>query len=157
MRSPGVIYRRYRQLRRKLLYEKIVESREKKHENCIFGKKLKVEKDGEVRFVDVCLFKHMSDKDTVLDLCTCAKECNAFANKYTKESVEEEFNRIVSDHEQVKQAYPDLALFQWVLDKELTDARQKPPFWLLPVIFCIELLEEFVKFTGIHQKNMYRD
>ena len=35
MKSPGVIYRKYRQLKRKILYEKLQEARKKLSKNCL--------------------------------------------------------------------------------------------------------------------------
>jgi hypothetical protein len=158
MRSPGVIYRKYRQLKRKYLYEALVESRKKRHENCSYGKLLKyIDSAGQDREVRLCVFGSKIRQsfnlpaghpgtNTVdgLDVCTCPVECSAFASKWSKEEVTKRFESIVGNQ---NDNYPELRALQWVLDKPLTDAVEKPTVVGRIIVWCIKVLEDLLKFV----------
>ena len=91
MKSPGVIYRRYRQLKRKLLYEKMQEARRLSGRNCIYGKPLDIIDKGKVFHVNVCLYN--KNVNTGLEVCNNTEECNAFICKFSKKDIEESFNK----------------------------------------------------------------
>jgi hypothetical protein len=149
MRSPGVIYRQYRQQRRKLLYEKTVEALKKEHKNCIYGVILNATRQGESRKIPLCAFRVKRENAEEFELCTCPEECNAFAHKYSKEDLKEklkvELDEILSDPKRAYVEHPDLAVYHWVLDKDLTDAKNNPKALAKPLIWLIHLLEEIVK------------
>lgn len=162
MRSPGVIYRQYRQLRRKLIYDKTVDALLKEHRNCVYGQVLKaVRNDGETRFISICSFRNEKNHENELELCTCPRDCNAFAYRIPKDSVKKavkrDFEAILADQKKLRETYPELAVYQWVLDKSLTDAMASPRYWAKPLIWLIQLLEELVKIAGVHQKSLSQD
>lgn len=155
MRSPGVIYRRYRQIKRKILYEKIVESRKKEHKNCFYGSILKATKDGETRLIKICaLNSFYPKKQKNFELCTCPKDCNAFVNKHTKEKIENNFNNILKNDKKLNKEHPDLFVLKWVLDKKLTENIKNPTGFIKYIVVIIEFLEEIIKKLDKNQKNL---
>ena len=156
MKSPGVIYRRYRQLRKKLLYEKAVRSYERTHQNCIYGKTFEAGDDSYSIKIRLCYFHLMrsfGESSTIQklpELCTCPSECNAFA--YALQS-KEELN-VAFEKEQDNHEYPMLDLMEWILDKNLTDARKKPSIINRCLVFLIILLERVLKMTSGNTKQL---
>lgn len=153
MRSPGVIYRQYRKLRKKHLFENIVEARRKDHKNCVWGRILTVTKNEETRNIPICIFDNTRSNGNY-ELCTCPKECNAFCVKSTKQSIIENFEDALKDPIRIKKEYPDLAMFQWILDKPLTDLKEYPPFGVRFIVAIISFLEGLIKFSYPNQKNL---
>lgn len=149
MRSPGVIYRQYRQQLRKVLYEKTVEALKKENKNCIYSVILKATRDEETRKIPLCAFRIQREGAEELEACTCPKECNAFAHKYSKEELRErlrsELEETLSDPKKAYSEYPDLAVYRWVLDKDLDDAEKEPKALVKPLVWLIHLLEEVIK------------
>jgi len=153
MRSPGVIYRRYRALRKKLLYDKIGEGRKKIHDNCHYGKKLTyTDPYGAKHITRLCLYGIEDGIDP--DICSCPGECNAFVRRYVDEAIIERFEEELKDSEIKWQRYPDLAILEWVLDKTLTDAKKHPNIVGKLILFCITLLEVALKLCSKDQKNL---
>lgn len=149
MKSPGIIYRRYRQLKKKILYDKLIKARQRIHENCHYGKNLS-------RFyvvgmdpieVPLCMFRYDPD-DKKIELCTFPKECNAFICKWTKEKVIEEFEKELSDWGIKQKLYPDMIALEWVLDKDLAEAMKSPGWVTRLIISAIAFLERMVKSTS---------
>lgn len=149
MRSPGVIYRQYRQQRRKLLHEKTVEALKKEHRNCIYGTILKAIRNGETRKIPLCAFPVRTGDSEEFELCTCPRECNAFAHRYSKkelkENIQRDIDETLSNPKKAYLKYPDLAVYHWVLDKSLTDAKKEPKTIAKPLIWLIYLLEQIIK------------
>lgn len=166
MRSPGVVYRRYRQLRRKLLFEKIQQSRQKINENCAYGKVLDYfdESTGTRQVINLCLYackknnlgskKHIDTAED-LDVCTSPGICNAFACRWSKEEVEEDFNKDLRDYSIKEKKYPELALFEWILDKSLHDAQIDPGWFGRLLVRSIIVLENILKSIRRSQKRLY--
>jgi len=171
MRSPGVIYRKYRQLKRKYLYETIQASRKKRHENCAYGQLLKYRDErGIEKEVKLCTYNCMpcnlvdntwsptcsgSTKSVEgLDICTCPGECPAFASKWSKEEVTAKFEETLKNDDLKRRYYPELEAYQWVLDKSLTDAVEEPKLIGKVVIFLIKALEDFLKFVSGNKKEL---
>lgn len=155
MKSPGIIYRYYRQLKKKYLYERIQEARKRYFQNCIYGRPVFYKDDhGNERTVRLCVFtvcRATTWDDTVpnaYDICTNPWDCNAFAQKWTKESVIEQFNKELDNQLVKRSRYPDLALMEWVLDKELTEAEKKPNFIGIILVYMIKILENVLKFVS---------
>lgn len=144
MRSPGVIYRKYRQIRRKILHEKIQDARRRVHRNCHYGKIVTYTEHGVTRQVPMCMFpvKHGEGGP---DVCTCPGECNAFAGKWTPKLVAEQFERELQDIRVMRRLYPELATLGWVLDKSLTDAMERPSWFGKILVSMINCLEELLK------------
>jgi len=154
MRSPGVIYRKYRQLKRKLIYDKLVESRKVTHKNCHYGKYLIREDDhGNKKVVHLCSFNSTS-KDRI-EICTKPLECNAFANKWTKEIIISEFEKILEDPKLKAELFPELTAYEWVLDKSLKEAKKKPGLIVSFIIFLISTLEKVIKTTGDNKETLH--
>lgn len=154
MKSPGVIYRYYRQLKKKYLYERIQEARKKYFQNCIYGRPVIYKDDhGYDRTVRLCVFAMCRSKawdDTVpnaYDICTCSRECNAFAQKWSKERVIDQFNKELDNQLVKRNRYPDLLLLEWILDKELTDAEKTPNFMGIILVYLIKCLETALKYV----------
>ena len=148
MKSPGIIYRRYRQLKRKLLYDKIVRARETRHSNCHYGKVIDHGSPAGPCFTRfcVCSYDYSLNKDMVL--CTCPRECNAFVSKWTREKVEYEFNKELEDYKTKLDKYPELVALEWVLDKDLTDAMKNPSFLGSLIVSVIMMLEKSLKYVN---------
>jgi hypothetical protein len=155
MKSPGVIYRRYRQLKRKLLYDKLVRARQQEHGNCFYGETL-TNMDGPHEiggsWFRVCMYDY-DPKTRKLVYCTCPGDCNAFANKWSKEKVEKLFEQELSDWKTKVEKYPELVALEWVLDKDLTDAIKRPRFLNVIIVAVIMFLERFLKYTNKIQKT----
>lgn len=153
MKSPGIIYRRYRQLKRKLLYDRMVKSREICHSNCFYGKTICHGSATDPGFTcfNMCTYDYNLDKN--LTLCTCPKECNAFVNVWTKEKTEEKFNRDLADWDTKLKLYPELIALEWVLDKDLTDAIKAPNLVGKLIVSIIMLLEKSLKYINGAQKK----
>jgi len=147
MRSPGVIYRKYRQIKRKLLYYKISEYHKKAHQNCAYGHFVKYsDNDNRDRTSKLCMYSVWTDPKKEfdhrkIDVCTCAASCNAFAPKRSKESLAEDFEKEIQDYNTCLKKYPELAAYKWVLDKDLEEAKKNPGLinrFLISVIIFIE-------------------
>jgi hypothetical protein len=155
MKSPGVIYRRYRQLKRKFLYEKVVRARQISHCNCFYGRSIGHGSAGDPGFSWFNIFTYDYDPNKKeMVLCTCPKECNAFANKWTKEKVEVDFEKEMSDWKVKIERYPELVALEWVLDKDLTDAMKNPSPAGNLILNTIVLLEKLLKYINTRQKRV---
>jgi hypothetical protein len=145
MRSPGVIYRRYRQLKKKILYDKIEQAKLCRHENCHYGK--------DITYTDVfhlehsiraCNYNNLLSENKI-EICTNPLECNAFVNKWSKEKIIEQAEKELLDHDLKKKLYPEITIMEWVLDKDLYDAAKNPGFFGVFIVRCIEFLENLLK------------
>lgn len=146
MRSPGVIYRRYRQLKKKLLYEKVSRAHRHIHCNCVYGCTVPCTYDqGSIFQARICLYELRFNKG--LSECTDAENCNAFVLKWTKEKVVEQFEKEIRNPETKKRLYPELSLMEWMLDKDLKKATEEPGFFGRIIISIIHSLENLLRFT----------
>jgi len=135
MKSPGIIYRRYRQIKKKLLYEKMVAAKQRAHENCHYSKLAVIKDvDGVSRKVKLCLFS--LDGTPKVDVCSSPQECNAYVSMWTKEKVIEEFEREINDWTIKNKLYPQLVFFEWILDRDVAEA-MKEPGWMGKIIICV--------------------
>jgi len=146
MKSPGVIYRRYRQLKRKLLYEKMQEIRKMCGKNCVYGKEVNILDRDKVFHSHICLYNKQVPTD--FEICTNAEDCNAFICKYGKKDVQEFFNTIRN------KKYPELNVLEWVLDKSLDDAVKEPTIFVKIIVLAISFLENLIKITAKNQKRL---
>lgn len=149
MKSPGTIYRRYRRMRRKALYDFMVESRSKLHKNCHYGKTILLQDNGVLR---LCTYEKESFDQ--IEVCTNPGDCNAFACVWSKEKALEQFNNELRDYEIKSQKYPDLTLLEWVLDKDLTDAIREPNWIGKIAIYVISLMERLLKMSAQKDKTI---
>jgi hypothetical protein len=151
MRSPGVIYRKYRQVKRKLMYLKISESFRKDHHNCSYGHYIKYkDNDNRNRTAKICMFGVFNDPASnndyrKMDVCTCASKCNAFAAKRTRKEIIESFEKEISNSNVLQAKYPELAAYKWVLDKDLDEAKKKPGIINTILISLISFFEKAMK------------
>lgn len=151
MKSPGVIYRKYRQVKRKLLYFKIAESYRKSHKNCHYGHFIRYrDSDNGPRSTKICMYAVWNDPEGLydhrkLDICTCASKCNAFAPKKTRDEIVAEFEREVDDRDICITKYPELFTYKWVLDKDLEAAKKKPGLLSRIIVWAINFLEKLLK------------
>jgi hypothetical protein len=166
MRSPGVIYRKYRQIKRKYLYEALVSSREKKHDNCVYGRSISyTDCLGNPKEVLVCSYGCLSKSGEALasiagpgtdlmnevyglDVCTCPRDCSAFASKWNREEVIRRFEGIVKNQALRSKCFPELEAYEWVLDKQLTDTANSPSYIGKVIIYLIKVLEDALKLVG---------
>lgn len=145
MRSPGVIYRRYRQIRKKILYDRIGTAFRCAHENCHYGKIVTYrDGDGCEHTINVCNY-NPSVSEGVIELCTDPVTCNAFVNKWNKDKITQEVDKELSDPSIKKDKYPELAILEWALDKDLNDAIKNPGFFGNIIISCIAFLEKILR------------
>jgi hypothetical protein len=155
MKSPGIIYRRYRQLKRKILYEKLQESRRRIAKNCIYGKSLDIIDKYKTHSVYICLYN--KDVSKGLDVCNHPEECNAYICKNSRKDIEDGFENELKDFSIRNKKYPELSTLEWVLDKSLDDAKKEPTNFVKMVIFIINYLENLIKFTVKDQKRLMSD
>jgi hypothetical protein len=74
MRSPGVIYRRYRQLKKKILFDMTANAHLRLHENCHYSKLLSyVDNEGVYRTIKVCTCNKLESDQ--IELCDNPNEC----------------------------------------------------------------------------------
>jgi hypothetical protein len=156
MRSPGVIYRRYRQLKRKLLYDRIVQARKTCHDNCHYGRSINTETEGRGTICfKLCVygFDPESADSKKPELCTNPSECNAFVNKWTKEKVVQSFEEDLNNWEVKSRKYPELVALEWVLDKDLVEAVKNPGFFAKIVIRFMMFLEDSLVYMSHKQRK----
>lgn len=145
MRSPGVIYRRYRQIRKKILYDRMGEAFRCAHENCHYGKVVTyTDECGCMRTIKVCNYNPLVSEG-VIEICSDPITCNAFVNMYTKEKVIQMVDKQLSDPAIKKEKYPELLILEWALDKDLNDAVKNPGFFGNIIISCIAFLEKILR------------
>jgi hypothetical protein len=145
MRSPGVIYRRYRQIKKKILYDTLEKAKLCRHENCHYGK--------EVQYTDVFHMEHSLKvcnytsllSEGRIEVCTNPLECNAFVNKWNKNKVVEAVDSALSDPDLKRKCHPELTIMEWVLDKDLNEAIKNPGFLGTIVVKGIEFLEGILR------------
>lgn len=150
MRSPGVIYRKYRNIKKRYLYEKILLHRKASHDNCFYGSLLEyTDTQGKRRAVRICKLNlkrsYYGDVVKNLDICTCPLSCNAFVPKTSKDTIKYEFEQELKDPIIKKTKYPELVELEWVLDKSLNEAKKNPSFLGKLIINIINLLENILK------------
>jgi hypothetical protein len=145
MRSPGVIYRRYRQLRKKILYDKLEMARRYLHCNCHYGKIVTYtdEFDREKTLL-VCNYNLLLTEGRI-EVCTNPATCNAFVNMWSKEKVIEVVEKELADHDTKRRLYPELTVLEWALDKDLNEAVKNPGFIGTIIIKCIGFLESILR------------
>jgi hypothetical protein len=152
MKSPGIIYRRYRQLKRKLLYEKMQEARKKVSKNCVYGKAIDILDRDRVIHTHICLYNE--NIKAGLEVCNHACDCNAFICKFSKKNIEDEFNVELGDQTVRCKKYPELNVLEWVLDKTLDDATKEPTILVKIIVLAIAFLENLIKVTVRDQKRL---
>jgi len=161
MKSPGIIYRRYRQLKRKIVYDKIVEARKVVFCNCHYAVTLDMFGDsfGHFSYVRICSYDYTPAQFDVRKpfICTNPKECNAFTSKWTKDKVVAQFEKELEDPDKKQELYPELVALEWVLDKELSDAMKSPGFLEKFIVSIIEIMEKVLKFISRGKKKITND
>jgi hypothetical protein len=155
MKSPGVIYRKYRQLKRKILYEKLQEARKKLSKNCFYGKYIEIlDKDTTIP-IYVCSYNRDINKG--IDICNYPEDCNAFVYKFSKKDIEEDFNNELKNPAIRNKKYPELNCLEWILDKTLEDAKKEPSIFVKFIVLFINFLEKIIKITARDQKRLMDD
>lgn len=155
MKSPGVIYRRYRQLKRKILYDKLQGARRKLAKNCFYGKELEIIDRDKPLKIYICLYN--KNLNNGLDACNHAEDCNAFIYKFSKKTIEDEFNNELKNSAIRNKKYPELNCLEWVLDKSLDDAKKDPSIVVKIIVLAINFLEGIIKITAKDQKRLMDD
>jgi hypothetical protein len=150
MKSPGVIYRQYRQARKLAFIRALSAARLKKHENCYYASTIHYnDVDGTDKCVRLCLLRPEK-----MDICTDARDCNAFARRWLDDKVAEEFDRIMSDEVLMKKTFPELWAYEWALDKSLKEAKEsKGPLTFL-IVSIISFLESVLRAIGGRKRLM---
>jgi len=145
MRSPGVIYRRYRQIRKKILYDKLEQARQCKHCNCFYGLEVTYTDASDIEhLLKVCKYDfHLTEGH--IEVCTKPHECTAYVNKWSKDKVVELVDKELSNHDIKKRLYPELITLEWALDKDLNEAVKNPGIFGSIIIRCIEILESILR------------
>ena len=147
MRSPGVIYRRYRQYKKKILFERAAKAKNREHENCVYGKELTYkDRNGIDRHIRACMYTGVVEGS--FEVCDNPCECSAFANRWTREDIESQVEAELGEFEIKNEKYPEIAVLEWVLDKDYFDAIQNPGILTKTVVGMIMFLEQFLKVIG---------
>jgi len=163
MKSPGVIYRQYRKLYRKILYKKCQDFTKKSHENCVYGKGLLINsKPDSQQKIKLCTYGCINIKDIeknginldLLDICTNPLECSAFVCKMKKEDIELELKNELQDPNIKYKKYQELAAYEWVLDKSLSEAQKNPGIFGNIIVKVINILENLLKYITNSKKNL---
>lgn len=150
MKSPGVIYRQYRQARKLAFIRALSASRVRKHENCHYAGTIAYrDVDGSDKTVKLCHLR--PDK---MDVCSNARDCNAFARRWTDAQVADEFNRIMGNEAEKKRTFPELWAYEWVLDKSLKEARDSGGLVSALIVSLISFLESILRAIGGRKKLM---
>jgi hypothetical protein len=152
MKSPGVIYRRYRQLKRKVLFDKLQDAKRKLAKNCFYGKELEIIDGGKHLKIHICLYN--KNFNNGLDACNHPEGCNAFVYKFSKKYIEDEFDNELKNPTLRNKKYPELNCLEWVLDKSLDDAKKEPSIIVKIIILAISFLEGVIKITANDQKRL---
>jgi hypothetical protein len=155
MKSPGVIYRRYRQLKRKILYEKLQEARKKLSKNCFYSKHIEI-LDKNI-MIPVCICAYNIDINKNIDICNNPEDCNAFVNKFSRKYVEDDFNSELKNSLIRNKKYPELNCLEWILDKTLEDAKKEPSIFVKFIVLLIIFFEKLIKITAKNQKRLMDD
>jgi hypothetical protein len=157
MKSPGIIYRRYRQLKRKILYDKLIAARKVEFCNCHYSVTLDMFGDsfGHFAYVQICSYDYAPAQFDVRKpfVCTNPRECNAFASKWTKDKVIAQFEKELKEWDKKQELYPELVALEWVLDKELSDAKKSPGLLEKFIVSTIEFMEKVLKFISRDKKK----
>lgn len=153
MRSPGVVYRRYRQVKRKTLYEKIKNSNRKIHANCFYGRTI-YHKDinNQIQATHLCFYNFSTEGK--IEICTNPSDCNAFICKWTKQKIKEEFDNQLKNPKIKHALYPTLCSYEWILDKSLTEAKKHPGILNSLIVSIINFLENILKRLNGPQKTL---
>ncbi len=152
MRSPGVIYRQYRLLRHNHLKKELEKSLKRCPQNCRYWKDINLkDENGKGYKVPLCYLGQEEGKPVnpkLLAICSTvdnAQKCNAYSLKNKREDIE---RKLISDLNDTKvrfEKYPELATLEWVLDKDLHEAKESPKFLSRWVIRIISWLENLLK------------
>lgn len=149
MRSPGVIYRRYRQIKKKILYDYTSNAYLRLHENCYYSKEINyIDDEGIERNVKACTYNPIENH---IELCDNPQECNAYASKWTKKKIIDKINEELNNPDIKRNFYPELNVLEWVLDKDLYKAAQNPNLIGKIIIKTIEILESILKNSNNNQ------
>lgn len=144
MRSPGVIYRRYRQLKKKVLFERAARAKARLHENCVYGRVLTYkDKHGVDRALKGCEYAGLCGGS--FEICDNPRECSAFANKWTREDIEFQIESELDEYEVKRKKYPEIATLEWVLDKDFFEAVQNPGIFARVILWLIMTLESLLR------------
>jgi hypothetical protein len=144
MRSPGVIYRRYRQLKKKIIYDKMSVAHKKRHQNCCYGSLLSCRDSDKTTCLKICGYNSKEESD-ILEICDNPEECNAFICKWTKDQIIKNTIEELSDSKIKRRLYPELTVMEWILDKDLHEAILKPSLIGKIIVFLIDFLENLLK------------
>lgn len=144
MRSPGVIYRRYRQLRKRILFERAARAKARLHENCVYGKDFSYkDHHGVERSVRACEYTGVCGNS--FEICDKPSECSAFINKWSREDIEFQVESELSEFEVKREKYPEITVLEWVLDKDFFEAVRNPGFFARIILWMIMVLENLLR------------
>jgi hypothetical protein len=122
MRSPGVVYKKLKEVKYRHLISMYRKFFRKIPENCKYNKKYEFMVDGEIREVRLCMLHQ--DKDGInpelLDLCEQlhhSSRCDGFILRYTKDDIKTLFEQEMSDKSIKEKRYPDICALEWVLER----------------------------------------
>lgn len=146
MKSPGTVYRKYKQLKKLFILQELQDALKKDFSNCSFCKNLYCfDKNGNKKTIYICTFQE--DKKEISTLnelknCENPKKCNSFSYKNSKETIKNSIENKFKDKEYIKKNYPELYLLEWVLDYETNKFRKK----LSPLAFIILKIIDFLNY-----------
>lgn len=147
MKSPGIIYRKYRQLKRFFILQEYQNALKKDYNNCSFCKILQYKDKYKIeRNVFICTHQENNNKTIELKCCDDPKKCTFFLYKETKETIKNKIESNFNNQDYVKRNYPELYLLQWVLDYDTEKYKKKNSFLSFLIFKIIDFLNYLAKF-----------
>jgi len=142
MKTSGTVYRKLREVKYRYMVEMYKKYLCRSPDHCKFNKPFRIQTDGMVRTVSLCMLHQPAEGGIVphlLDICeqvgNCT-ECNAYVCRYTKESVKEMFEVELKNDNLKARKYPDICALEWVLERR---AEGIPPFtWFFELYYRIK-------------------
>ena len=141
MKTHGLVYKKLREVKHRHLTELYKKYLRRSPELCKYNQPYKVQSDGVVREIRLCLL-HQPEGGIVphlLDICEQAeqcRECNAFISTHTKESIKDLFESELKNNALKVRKYPDLCALEWVLEQSVVGI---PPFnWIQKLYYDLK-------------------
>ena len=127
MRSPGVVYKKLKEVKYYYLVALYRKYFKKEPENCIYNKEYLFEANGQRREIRLCLLHTKGALNlNMVDICEKSHHCNncdAFIFRYTKEDIKKIMEKDLSDKVVRQIKYPNICALEWVLERSI----EEPP------------------------------
>jgi len=146
MRSPGNVYKKLREAKFKHLVVLYRQYTRKTPENCRYHcRYIFTGNDGKTYELPLCLVHQESTdiKDGIfpqlVDVCNGkSQDCNAWAPRYSKEDIQQIFERELKDPSIKPRKYGDICALEWVLEMSVLGVTI--PNWVTRIVIKIKKL-----------------